>query len=81
MLVLGNIKLNIVLLIVYVMTQFFFVVQSDEIRLVKDGQYGKENPKMVGGWDGMIGEILRKVSRTWMWMTVGFGVDALFISI
>ncbi|XP_052752544.1 glutamate receptor 1-like [Galleria mellonella] len=31
-----------------------------EIRLVKDGKYGNENPKIVGGWDGMIGELLRK---------------------
>ncbi|XP_059057646.1 glutamate receptor 1-like [Achroia grisella] len=31
-----------------------------QIRLVKDGKYGNENPKIVGGWDGMIGEILRK---------------------
>ncbi|XP_030021689.2 glutamate receptor 1 [Manduca sexta] len=31
-----------------------------EFRLVKDGKYGNENPKVVGGWDGMIGELLRK---------------------
>ncbi|XP_053623555.1 glutamate receptor 1-like [Plodia interpunctella] len=31
-----------------------------DLRLVKDGKYGRENPKIVGGWDGMIGEILRK---------------------
>ncbi|XP_063632819.1 glutamate receptor 1-like [Cydia splendana] len=31
-----------------------------EIRVVKDGKYGSENPKIIGGWDGMIGEILRK---------------------
>ncbi|KAM3968887.1 LOW QUALITY PROTEIN: glutamate receptor 1 [Aphomia sociella] len=31
-----------------------------EIRLVKDGKYGNENPKIVGGWDGMVGELLRK---------------------
>ncbi|XP_049886195.1 glutamate receptor 1-like isoform X1 [Pectinophora gossypiella] len=31
-----------------------------ELRLVKDGKYGNENPKIVGGWDGMIGELIRK---------------------
>ncbi|KAL0902302.1 hypothetical protein ABMA27_000205 [Loxostege sticticalis] len=31
-----------------------------EFRLVKDGKYGNENPKIVGGWDGMVGELLRK---------------------
>lgn len=34
---------------------------ADEFRLVKDGKYGNENPKIVGGWDGMVGELLRKV--------------------
>ncbi|CAB3225979.1 unnamed protein product [Arctia plantaginis] len=31
-----------------------------EIRLVKDGKYGHENPKMINGWDGMVGELIRK---------------------
>ncbi|XP_068623895.1 glutamate receptor 1-like [Battus philenor] len=31
-----------------------------EMRLVKDGKYGRENPKVIGGWDGMVGELLRK---------------------
>ncbi|GBP05088.1 Glutamate receptor 1, partial [Eumeta japonica] len=31
-----------------------------EIRLVKDGKYGSENPKVIGGWDGMVGELLRQ---------------------
>ncbi|KAJ0183994.1 hypothetical protein K1T71_000417 [Dendrolimus kikuchii] len=31
-----------------------------EIQLVKDGKYGNENPKIVGGWDGMVGELVRK---------------------
>ncbi|CAK1588596.1 unnamed protein product [Parnassius mnemosyne] len=31
-----------------------------ELRLVRDGKYGNENPKVIGGWDGMIGELLRK---------------------
>lgn len=34
---------------------------TDEMRAVKDSKYGTENPKIVGGWDGMIGELLRKV--------------------
>lgn len=33
----------------------------DEIRIVKDGQYGAENPEVKGGWDGMVGELIRKV--------------------
>lgn len=32
--------------------------------MVKDNKYGNENPKIIGGWDGMVGEILRKVSNT-----------------
>ncbi|XP_011559283.3 glutamate receptor 1 isoform X1 [Plutella xylostella] len=31
-----------------------------ELRLVKIGKYGKEDPTIVGGWDGIIGEIVRK---------------------
>ncbi|XP_026332731.1 glutamate receptor 1-like [Hyposmocoma kahamanoa] len=31
-----------------------------ELRTVKDSKYGNEDPKIVGGWDGMIGEILRQ---------------------
>lgn len=34
---------------------------SDELRIVKDGQYGAENPDVKGGWDGMVGELVRKV--------------------
>ncbi|KAI5647012.1 receptor family ligand binding region domain-containing protein [Phthorimaea operculella] len=33
-----------------------------ELRLVKDGKYGNENPNLLGGWDGMIGELIRKES-------------------
>jgi hypothetical protein len=36
----------------------------DEIQLVKDGGYGAENPKSPGGWDGMVGELVRKVILT-----------------
>lgn len=35
---------------------------SDELRIVKDGKYGTENPDVPGGWDGMVGELIRKVS-------------------
>nr|QZH55032.1 ionotropic glutamate receptor 11 [Achelura yunnanensis] len=31
-----------------------------EIHLVKDGKYGSDNPKIIGGWDGLVGELLRK---------------------
>jgi len=34
----------------------------DELRIVKDGKYGTENPDVSGGWDGMVGELIRKVS-------------------
>ena len=30
---------------------------------MKDGQYGAENPDVKGGWDGMVGELVRKVSN------------------
>ncbi|XP_043486735.1 glutamate receptor 1 isoform X2 [Polistes fuscatus] len=31
-----------------------------ELRIVKDGKYGTENPEVPGGWDGMVGELIRK---------------------
>ncbi|XP_037934300.1 glutamate receptor 1-like [Teleopsis dalmanni] len=31
-----------------------------EIRLVKDRSYGAENPNVRGGWDGMVGELVRR---------------------
>ncbi|XP_058975571.1 glutamate receptor 1 [Musca domestica] len=31
-----------------------------EMRLVKDNLYGSENPKIQGGWDGMVGELVRR---------------------
>ncbi|KAH8406899.1 hypothetical protein KR222_010529 [Zaprionus bogoriensis] len=31
-----------------------------ELRLVKDGNYGSENHAVDGGWDGMVGELVRK---------------------
>ncbi|KAK1121187.1 hypothetical protein K0M31_010494 [Melipona bicolor] len=33
-----------------------------ELRIVKDGKYGMENSDVPGGWDGMVGELIRKVS-------------------
>jgi len=41
----------------YLLTNF-----ADELRIVKDGKYGMENPDVPGGWDGMVGELIRKVS-------------------
>lgn len=35
---------------------------SDQLRLVKDDKYGSENPNVTGGWDGVIGELVRKVT-------------------
>lgn len=37
---------------------------SDELRIVKDRKHGKENPDVPGGWDGMVGELIRKVSSS-----------------
>jgi hypothetical protein len=34
---------------------------ADELSIVKDGNYGAENPDVKGGWDGMVGELIRKV--------------------
>ena len=36
---------------------------SDEIRLVKDKRYGSVNTSVEGNWDGIIGELVRRVSR------------------
>lgn len=38
-----------------------FTFLIDEIRLVKDGTYGSENADVNGGWDGMVGELVRRV--------------------
>lgn len=40
---------------------FFFVL--DELRTVKDRKYGTVNNEVKGGWDGMVGEIIRKVRK------------------
>lgn len=34
-----------------------------ELRIVQDGNYGMENQFAPGGWDGMVGVLVRKVSR------------------
>lgn len=34
---------------------------EDVLRTVKDGSYGIENPNEVGGWDGIVGELVRRV--------------------
>ncbi|XP_034938822.1 glutamate receptor 1-like isoform X2 [Chelonus insularis] len=31
-----------------------------ELKIVSDGKYGSENPDVPGGWDGMVGELIRK---------------------
>jgi len=36
----------------------------DELRIVKDRKHGSENPDVPGGWDGMVGELIRKVSSS-----------------
>lgn len=30
------------------------------MRIVKDGKYGAENPNVAGGWDGIVGELIRR---------------------
>jgi len=37
---------------------------SDELRIVKDRKHGTENQDVSGGWDGMVGELIRKVSSS-----------------
>lgn len=32
------------------------------MRIVKDGKYGSENPNVAGGWDGIMGELIRRES-------------------
>lgn len=39
-------------------------VSTVELKIVKDGAYGAENDKAKGGWDGMVGELVRKVRNT-----------------
>lgn len=41
---------------------FFSSFISDQLQVVKDGKYGAENPNVKGGWDGIVGELVRQVS-------------------
>ncbi|CAB0019762.1 unnamed protein product [Nesidiocoris tenuis] len=46
---------------------------SYELRIVKDGQYGADNSEKKGGWDGMVGELIRKRNpqfRMIIWMNL-----------
>lgn len=43
-------------------SQFFFLHRLDALRIVKDRKYGAKNADEVGGWDGMVGELVRRVS-------------------
>jgi hypothetical protein len=38
----------------------FETFDEDEIQVVKDGKYGNED--VYGEWDGMVGELVRRVS-------------------
>lgn len=35
--------------------------RPDALRIVKDRKYGAKNADEVGGWDGMVGELVRRV--------------------
>lgn len=40
----------------------FFDSFTDALRIVKDRKYGAKNADEVGNWDGMVGELVRRVS-------------------
>lgn len=40
----------------------WLVFFADALRIVKDRKYGAKNSEEVGGWDGMVGELVRRVS-------------------
>lgn len=42
---------------------FIFIFITDTLKIVRDGKYGAKNPKENGGWDGMVGELVRRVSE------------------
>lgn len=54
------------LLLIFFSSHFFFLTaigehnHEDVLRTVKDGSYGIENPNEVGGWSGIIGELIRR---------------------
>lgn len=38
---------------------------------MQDGNYGSENQFAPGGWDGMVGELVRKVRNEYRhWLTI-----------
>lgn len=37
---------------------------TDKIQPVKDKAYGTEDPNEPGGWNGMVGELIRRVSTS-----------------
>lgn len=39
-----------------------FVYLPDVLRPVRDQRYGAKNSNEIGGWDGMVGELVRRVS-------------------
>lgn len=39
----------------------FALFFSDALRIVRDKKYGAKNADEVGGWDGMVGELVRRV--------------------
>lgn len=49
-------------IILFYFTFFFRTSISDTLKIVRDGKYGAKNPKEIGGWDGMVGELVRRVS-------------------
>lgn len=47
---------------------------SDELRVVKDGQYGTEDAAHVGGWDGMVGELVRRVCTLFKYISIKYNI-------
>lgn len=49
----------------FIVVDFFFFLlpflSTDALRIVKDRKYGAKNADEVGGWDGMVGELVRRV--------------------
>lgn len=48
----------VLFILLYLLFRFF----ADALRIVKDRKYGAKNADEVGGWDGMVGELVRRVS-------------------
>lgn len=45
------------------LTHCIFNSFADALRIVKDRKYGAKNADERGGWDGMVGELVRRVSH------------------